>query len=169
MRQVTKKGLITVAAMGGVLAAMSGDIAHADSGAQGNSEGSPGVLSGNTVQIPLDIDINACGNTVNVLALLNPTMGNECANVSESKTPPSKTPEKPKPEQPKPEQPKPEQPRPEQPKPEVDSPAPEPVAHETPQLAETGASSALSVGLPVSAGLLLGGAVLYRRGRHSTR
>ena len=46
MRQVTRKGLMTVAAATGVLAAASG-YAHADSGASGSTSDSPGVLSGN--------------------------------------------------------------------------------------------------------------------------
>ncbi|MGW6138678.1 chaplin family protein [Streptomyces sp. NPDC055144] len=81
MRQVTRKGLITVAAATGVLA-VSGGYAHADSGAEGGSSGSPGVLSGNTIQLPVDIPVNACGNTVNVVGLLNPSSGNDCANTS---------------------------------------------------------------------------------------
>lgn len=86
MRQVTKKGLITFAAAGGVLA-LSGGNAHADSGANGSASHSPGVLSGNSVQIPIDVPVNACGNTVNVIGLLNPAMGNACANKSGAATP----------------------------------------------------------------------------------
>ncbi|MGX1674688.1 chaplin [Streptomyces sp. NPDC055400] len=81
MRQVTRKGLITVAAATGVLA-VSGGYAHANSGAEGGSSGSPGVLSGNTIQLPVDVPVNACGNTVNVVGLLNPAAGNDCANTS---------------------------------------------------------------------------------------
>ncbi|MFE6526972.1 chaplin [Streptomyces sp. NPDC057794] len=79
MRQVTRKGLMTVAAATGVIAAAGGS-AHASSGAQGTTSGSPGVLSGNTVQAPVHAPVNACGNTVNVVGVLNPAMGNECAN-----------------------------------------------------------------------------------------
>ncbi|MFI7321345.1 chaplin family protein [Streptomyces venezuelae] len=79
MRQVTRKGLITVAAATGVLAA-TGGYAHADSGAQGSSANSPGVLSGNNVQLPVDAPVNVCGNTVNVVGVLNPAMGNSCVN-----------------------------------------------------------------------------------------
>jgi hypothetical protein len=46
----------------------------------GAATGSPGVLSGNTVQIPIHIPVNACGNTVDVIALLNPAFGNTCSN-----------------------------------------------------------------------------------------
>jgi hypothetical protein len=83
MRQVTRKGLITVAAAGGVLA-LGGGHAHADSGAQGNATNSPGVLSGNNVQVPVHVPVNACGNTVNVIGVLNPAVGNKCANVSDN-------------------------------------------------------------------------------------
>ncbi|MFF7138094.1 MULTISPECIES: chaplin ChpD [unclassified Streptomyces] len=54
--------------------------AFADAGAQGAAIGSPGVLSGNVVQVPVHIPVNVCGNTVNVIALLNPAFGNECVN-----------------------------------------------------------------------------------------
>jgi uncharacterized repeat protein (TIGR01451 family) len=50
------------------------------SGAVGTATGSPGLLSGNVVQAPLDLPVNACGNTVNVVGLLNPAAGNTCAN-----------------------------------------------------------------------------------------
>ncbi|WP_223773719.1 chaplin family protein [Streptomyces sp. 135] len=79
MRQGTRKGLITMAAATGVLA-MSGGYAHADSTARGGASDSPGVLSGNTVQAPIDAPLNVCGNTVNVVGVLNPAMGNNCAN-----------------------------------------------------------------------------------------
>ncbi|WP_164873176.1 chaplin, partial [Streptomyces resistomycificus] len=47
--------------------------------------GSPGVLSGNVVQVPIHVPVNVCGNTVNVIGLLNPAFGNQCANVDDSK------------------------------------------------------------------------------------
>ncbi|MFF0571599.1 chaplin [Streptomyces sp. NPDC004041] len=81
MRQVTRKGLITMAAAGGVLA-LSGGYAHADSGAASAATGSPGVLSGNSVQVPIDVPVNVCGNSVSVGGLLNPASGNDCGNGS---------------------------------------------------------------------------------------
>ncbi|PKT68095.1 chaplin [Streptomyces populi] len=68
-----------VAAAGAVVLAGAA-AASADSGAQGAAIGSPGVLSGNVVQIPISIPVNACGNTVSVIGLLNPTFGNTCVN-----------------------------------------------------------------------------------------
>jgi hypothetical protein len=83
MRQVAKKGLITVVATGGVLAVTGGTYAFADAGASGAAVGSPGVVSGNNVQVPVSVPVNACGNTVDVVGALNPTFGNRCANGSE--------------------------------------------------------------------------------------
>ncbi|MFE2291508.1 chaplin [Streptomyces sp. NPDC059452] len=54
--------------------------AMADSGAEAIAAGSPGVLSGNIVQVPVHIPVNICGNTVNVIGLLNPAFGNTCVN-----------------------------------------------------------------------------------------
>jgi hypothetical protein len=42
--------------------------------------GSPGVLSGNLAQVPVQVPVNVCGNTVNVIGLLNPAFGNTCVN-----------------------------------------------------------------------------------------
>ncbi|MER5255304.1 MULTISPECIES: chaplin [unclassified Streptomyces] len=66
---------VAVAAMAG-----SAGIAAADAGAQGAATNSPGVISGNAVQVPVHIPVNACGNTVNVIGLLNPAFGNTCVN-----------------------------------------------------------------------------------------
>ncbi|MEW2632225.1 chaplin [Streptomyces sp. NPDC048389] len=82
MRQVHRKGLATVMLTGGALAMATG-YAQADSGAHGSAVGSPGVLSGNGVQLPVHVPVNVCGNTVNVVGLLNPAVGNSCANVSQ--------------------------------------------------------------------------------------
>ncbi|WP_018546100.1 chaplin [Streptomyces sp. LaPpAH-108] len=75
--------MIGVAAASGAMAmAMPVSAAFAAGGASadGAAVGSPGVLSGNTVQLPVSVPVNACGNTVNVVGLLNPAMGNSCAN-----------------------------------------------------------------------------------------
>lgn len=79
MRHVTHKGLFTVAAAGGVLA-LSAGVAHADPDATGTASDSPGLLSGNNVQLPIGIPVNACGNTVNVVGLGNAAFGNACVN-----------------------------------------------------------------------------------------
>ncbi|WP_432133085.1 MULTISPECIES: chaplin [unclassified Streptomyces] len=55
-------------------------LASADADAHGAAVGSPGVLSGNVVQVPVNIPVNLCGNTVDVIGLLNPAFGNSCVN-----------------------------------------------------------------------------------------
>jgi len=81
MRQVARKGLLTVVATGGALVA-TGGLAHADAGAAGTAAGSPGIASGNSVQVPVHVPVNVCGNSVDVIGLLNPAFGNSCANTS---------------------------------------------------------------------------------------
>ncbi|MGW0902875.1 chaplin [Streptomyces sp. NPDC002853] len=56
--------------------------ASADSGAEAIAAHSPGLLSGNVVQVPVHVPVNACGNTVSVIGLLNPAFGNTCVNSS---------------------------------------------------------------------------------------
>ncbi|WP_062215026.1 chaplin [Streptomyces sp. NBRC 109706] len=55
---------------------------HGDTeiGAVGFAAGSPGVLSGNVIQVPISIPVNVCGNSINVIGLLNPAIGNTCVN-----------------------------------------------------------------------------------------
>ncbi|MET9083013.1 chaplin [Streptomyces sp. NPDC090075] len=55
-------------------------LALADAGANGEAVGSPGVLSGNVIQVPVNIPVNLCGNTIDVVGLLNPAFGNTCVN-----------------------------------------------------------------------------------------
>ncbi|NNJ02815.1 chaplin [Streptomyces sp. PKU-MA01144] len=55
-------------------------IAAADSGAEAAAASSPGVLSGNVLQLPVHIPVNACGNTADVIGALNPSFGNACVN-----------------------------------------------------------------------------------------
>ncbi|MFF6993994.1 chaplin ChpH [Streptomyces sp. NPDC008313] len=74
-----KKVAAIAAATGGLVLAGAG-LAAADSGAQGAAVHSPGVLSGNVVQVPVHVPVNVCGNTVSVIGLLNPAFGNTCVN-----------------------------------------------------------------------------------------
>lgn len=80
MKNLKKAAAVTMVA-GGLLAAGAGmasatDGAHAD----GKAVGSPGVASGNLVQAPVDIPVNAVGNSVNVIGVLNPAFGNTGVN-----------------------------------------------------------------------------------------
>ncbi|MEV7354334.1 chaplin [Kitasatospora sp. NPDC091276] len=79
MQNVKKAAVLSAAAVGLVLGAAGS--AAASSGAEGVAAGSPGVVSGNQVQIPVHIPVNLCGNSINIVGLLNPAFGNSCANV----------------------------------------------------------------------------------------
>ncbi|MFE7704876.1 chaplin [Streptomyces sp. NPDC057486] len=74
------KKIVAAAAVTGGLVLAGAGMAVADSGAQGAAAGSPGVISGNTIQVPVHVPVNLCGNTVSVIGLLNPAFGNYCAN-----------------------------------------------------------------------------------------
>lgn len=146
MRQILSRSLLTVAAAGGILVA-AGGLASADSDADGTAAGSPGLLSGNSVDVPVEVPVNVCGNSVDAAALLNPAMGSTCSNGDVTPTPPPTT----------------------APPRTVVPPAPAPPHRSTPPkaappLAETGTSGArLGAAGATSAALLLGGAMLYRR------
>ncbi|MFF1279202.1 chaplin [Streptomyces sp. NPDC058299] len=64
----------------GAVVISSAGLALADATAEGAAVGSPGVLSGNVIQVPVNVPINVCGNTVDIIALLNPAFGNVCIN-----------------------------------------------------------------------------------------
>ncbi|MFB7107005.1 chaplin [Streptomyces hydrogenans] len=74
-----RRGL-AVALVAGAVVVAGGSVAFADAGAQGVAAYSPGVGSGNLIQVPVHIPVNACGNTVSVIGLLNPSFGNTCVN-----------------------------------------------------------------------------------------
>jgi hypothetical protein len=60
----------------------------ADVGEQGAAISSPGVASGNVIQVPVHIPINLCGNTISIVSLLNPSFGNTCINATSSRSHP---------------------------------------------------------------------------------
>ncbi|MFC4033998.1 chaplin [Streptomyces polygonati] len=128
----------------------------AGAGAAGVAKGSPGVLSGNSVAVPVQAPVNACGNTVDAVGVLNPAMGNSCANddrTSSVATP--RTPVAPPP------------PRHATPPPHTGTPRiPAQAGPRTPRMADTGVGGReLGTAGAASAALLLGGAMLYRRSR----
>ncbi|MFD5945894.1 chaplin [Streptomyces collinus] len=51
--------------------------ASANGGLVGIATDSAGVLSCNVIQIPIDISADVCGNSIDVIGLLNPASGNE--------------------------------------------------------------------------------------------
>ncbi|GHI83140.1 chaplin [Streptomyces xanthophaeus] len=74
------KKSFAIAATAATVVMGAAGVAAADAGAHGVAAGSPGVLSGNLIQVPVHIPVNVCGNTVNVIGLLNPAFGNTCVN-----------------------------------------------------------------------------------------
>ncbi|RKN38208.1 chaplin [Streptomyces hoynatensis] len=74
-----KRVVAVAAATSGLVLAGAG-LAMADSNAGGAAVGSPGVLSGNVIQVPVHVPVNVCGNTINIIGLLNPAFGNTCIN-----------------------------------------------------------------------------------------
>jgi hypothetical protein len=75
------KKAATITLMAGGLAVAGTGIASA-SGADacGTAVKSPGVGSGNLVQVPVHVPVNVSGNSVNVIGLLNPAFGNVAVN-----------------------------------------------------------------------------------------
>ncbi|MET8165556.1 chaplin [Streptomyces sp. NPDC005329] len=76
---IAKKAAVALT-VAGIAAGASAGAAVADAGAEGAAVKSPGVASGNVVQIPVHVPINLCGNTINLGGVLNPAFGNTCIN-----------------------------------------------------------------------------------------
>ena len=74
-----KTGL-ALTALAVCLALTGAGSAVANSTATGAAANSPGFLSGNVIEVPIHIPLNICGNTIDVIALLNPAYGNHCSN-----------------------------------------------------------------------------------------
>ncbi|KAB1140777.1 DUF320 domain-containing protein [Streptomyces luteolifulvus] len=79
MRQTLSRGTIVAAAATSLLSLYTA-AAFADADATGATADSPGVLSGNNVQVPVHSPVNLCGNSVDVVGLLNPAFGSVCLN-----------------------------------------------------------------------------------------
>ncbi|MET8325420.1 chaplin family protein [Streptomyces sp. NPDC005181] len=79
MKNLKKAAAVTMIA-GGIVAAGAGAGAASatghGAGAHGAATHSPGVISGNVIQVPVHVPVNVVGNTVNVIGLLNPAFGN---------------------------------------------------------------------------------------------
>ncbi|MEV7184960.1 chaplin [Kitasatospora sp. NPDC093102] len=80
MRTTLAATALTAAA---VLAGTGTAAAGGDGGgatAYGVAANSPGFLSGNLVQIPINAQTNVCGNSVGILGIGGPTFGTFCIN-----------------------------------------------------------------------------------------
>ncbi|MGC0422256.1 chaplin [Embleya sp. AB8] len=78
MSRIAKAAVLT-ATVGAAVAGVAGP-AMASSEAGGAAVSSPGVLSGNNIQVPVHIPVNVCGNSIDIIAVLNPAIGNVCVN-----------------------------------------------------------------------------------------
>ncbi|WP_066951883.1 chaplin [Streptomyces lushanensis] len=78
MSRIAKAVVLSTAAAAAVVG--TSGVAFADADAQAAAVGSPGVLSGNAIQIPIHLPVNLCGNTIDVIGVLNPAFGNVCVN-----------------------------------------------------------------------------------------
>ncbi|MEU5311170.1 chaplin [Streptomyces sp. NPDC021562] len=76
------RSLAVTGAVAAALALGGATAAFADNGADasGTASNSPGVLSGNVVEVPVDIPVNVCGDSINLIGLLDPAAGNTCTN-----------------------------------------------------------------------------------------
>ncbi|WP_406345193.1 chaplin [Streptomyces sp. NBC_00648] len=79
MKNLKKAAAVAMVA-GGIVAAGAGAAAAHGANADGKAEHSPGVVSGNLIQAPIQVPVNATGNSVNIVGLLNPAFGNESSN-----------------------------------------------------------------------------------------
>ncbi|NUK04589.1 chaplin [Streptomyces lunaelactis] len=80
MKNLKKAAALTMVA--GSLVAAGAGVASATTGAHadGTAVNSRGVGSGNLVQAPVHIPVNAVGNTVSVIGALNPAFANDGFN-----------------------------------------------------------------------------------------
>ncbi|MEU7020871.1 chaplin [Streptomyces sp. NPDC046203] len=74
------KKVVAAAAVTGSLVLAGAGLAVADSGAEGAAIGSPGVVSGDVIQVPIDLDLNLCGDTIDIIGIMNPAFGVTCIN-----------------------------------------------------------------------------------------
>ena len=81
MHHSTKRRVVLGMTTGGLLVGGLGmGIAQADTAASGATADSPGLLSGNLIQIPVNIPVNVCGNSISVVGILDSATGNTCTN-----------------------------------------------------------------------------------------
>ncbi|MFG3011163.1 chaplin, partial [Streptomyces cinerochromogenes] len=122
---------------------------------------------------PVEVPVNVCGNSVDAVALLNFPTGNGCGNdesaYGDTPAPSASVPPSPSTPTPPPtrvtETPR---PTPSPTRSQTLPPAGEEQLGGPPQLAETGSKTLLATSA-VSAALLTGGAMLYRRGRTASQ
>ncbi|WP_371480933.1 chaplin [Kitasatospora sp. NBC_00315] len=82
MRKLAQGVLGTAAVAALLLGGAASASAHHIRGAaaEGAAVASPGVLSGNLIQVPVHVPVNLCGNSIGLVTVLNPAFGNTCVN-----------------------------------------------------------------------------------------
>lgn len=75
-----RKTLVAAAFAAVAVLGTAGTASASGASAVGAADNSPGFLSGNVVQIPINLPINLCGNTIDIISLLNPAYDNVCIN-----------------------------------------------------------------------------------------
>ncbi|AWW39515.1 chaplin [Streptomyces sp. AS58] len=78
MSRIAKVGVVALGT--GVVALGGAGVAAANSVAEGAAAGSPGFVSGNSIQAPVHVPLNVCGNTVTAIGGLNSALANACEN-----------------------------------------------------------------------------------------
>jgi hypothetical protein len=83
MQYSTKRRVVLGMTTGGLLISgfgMATAQAATGASADGSASNSPGLLAGNLIEIPVNLPVNACGDTVNVIGILDSVTGNSCHN-----------------------------------------------------------------------------------------
>ncbi|MFF4712766.1 chaplin [Streptomyces eurythermus] len=81
LRSLATTTVITAAlALAGTADAFASDGGGGGASAVGVAANSPGILSGNVIQVPINVQANVCGNSIDIIGLLNPALGNACVN-----------------------------------------------------------------------------------------
>ncbi|MFE0189913.1 chaplin [Streptomyces sp. NPDC059008] len=79
MKNIKRAAAITMVASGLALAGAGVASAHGPQ-AGGQAVHSPGIVSGNNTQVPVNVATNVCGNSLHIVGILNPNFGERCVN-----------------------------------------------------------------------------------------
>jgi hypothetical protein len=77
------RSFATTAVLAGALALTGTSAAYAAADPDptvGAASNSPGLLSGDVIQVPINIPVNLCGNSIGLVGLLNPATGSTCTS-----------------------------------------------------------------------------------------
>ncbi|MEY9887768.1 hypothetical protein ABIA31_001397 [Catenulispora sp. MAP5-51] len=75
-----RKTLVAVAVAAFAVLGAAGTASASGAGAIGGASDSPGLLSGNNVQIPINIPVNVCGDNIGILSALLGSDDTVCVN-----------------------------------------------------------------------------------------